>query len=82
MIQLLRRALHIDVCGLHIRIQRNRTVSSAGQRPELFGDWSGQRVAEMRGALRFDLLDLDQEAPGGMLSQFPFEQLRAREFQA
>ena len=44
----LRRALHIDVCGLQIRIQRNRTVSSACQRTELFGDWSGQRVAEAK----------------------------------
>ena len=34
-IQLLRRAMHLDVCGLQIRIQRNRTVSSACQRPEL-----------------------------------------------
>jgi len=56
------------------------TVSSACQRPELFGDWSGQRVAEVSSALRFDLLDLDQETTSGMLSQFPFEQLRAREF--
>ena len=45
-----------------------------------FGDWSGQRVAEVRGALRFDLLDLDQEPASGMLSQLPFEQLRARKF--